>query len=83
MIRNGRFLQTMKQVVEWIREHKRFAYLAPDYVVVGMPREEYDTLLAKKQRDFNYEMFADEISQLTDEQYQALMARCAPPTIEK
>ena len=65
----------MAQITTWIRERKRFAYRAPDYIVVGMEYLEYERLFAKKQRDFNYEMFEDELARLSDEDFEKLNER--------
>lgn len=62
----------MEQVVLWIRDKKRFAYVGVDYIVVGMSRAEYDKLFAKKQKDFNYEMFADELAEMSDEDFEKI-----------
>lgn len=60
-MRYGKFTQQMHQMMEWVREKKRFAFFDSDYVVLGIERAEYDRLYATKTRDFNYEIFDDGI----------------------
>ena len=58
-MRHGKFTRQMHQMMEWVREKKRFAFFGPDYVVLGIERAEYDRLYATKTGDFNYEIFDD------------------------
>ncbi len=76
---NGRFWLEMKQIVEWISLKKRFSFVGPDYIVVGMEREEYNRLFAQKQRDFNYESFVYEFAKVSDEQWEKLKVRPKRP----
>ena len=47
------------QLIRWILERKRLIFRTRDYVILCVPRDEYDKHILKSLRDFNYELFDD------------------------
>ena len=37
----GKFTQQLVYIGQWIQQRKKFLFIAPDYVVVGLSMEEY------------------------------------------
>ena len=70
MINYGRFTQKLLFIGQWIQQRKKFLYLAPDYVVVGLSMKEYLKHFPSKDKvEKKYMMIIDEAGEVPDSFY--------------
>lgn len=73
MKQSKKFTEQLLCVVSWIQTRKKFLFLSPDYVVVGLSMKEYlkhfpSRDIAKKE----YQLVIDEAEKVDDEVWEKL-----------
>ncbi len=52
-------MHQLLNIGKWIQERKKFAYVARDYIVIGLSRKEYEKIFPQKPEK-KYQLIIDE-----------------------
>ena len=75
MLISGRFTQQLLNIGKWIQERKKFMYVAPDYIVIGLSRKEYDNIFPPQKPKQEDQLVIDEVRTVDWEETEKLLTK--------